>query len=605
MKKKGQTGEGFFRVVFHGWSTLLCFEMAYRGLGFLVLFPLLAGGLSRLPGLVGAAYLGQDNFRLVFQHPAAILLLFGIAVLAGLYLLFEVTALFLYAERGWRRERVSLWGLLRDTAARTAGLLRPGRLPVLLLLPVMALSVFSLLSGYLRTVRVPEFVMEYVASDQTLLLCFSAGVALCHAVLFLYLFGFPALLFSDRSFAASWRESLGLLRGRKLHAAGTLCGRLLAYALTMASLAAAGVLVIAAGVRLSSPDTAVARGQFRLYLRSFQEVGGIAAGALTSAFLCAAIVVLYHEYRADPRPERSRERRSVRRAAARAGAVLATLALLTVFSESEIGGRALYPAENEPRIVAHRAGGAFGPENTVAALNRAVEDGAHMAEIDVQQLGDGTLVVLHDTNFRRTTGVDLDVWDASLPTVRGLDAGSSHASQFAGEPVPTLDDMLAAAKGRMELMIELKSTGRERTLVAETLACIRARGMEGDCVIASMDMALLRQVKDLAPGMKTVLISVLLLSETYDLKEIDAYSVETASLTAGLVVQAHLQGKQVYGWTANSEENMDKLLRCGADGLVTDNPQLARYCISAAGEDSLRDELTDWFFPLQEAAGRT
>lgn len=433
--------------VFHSWSTLLCFEMAYRGLGFLILFPLLGRGLSRLPGLVGAAYLGQDNITLLFHSPAALLLLLGLLLLAGLYLLFELTALFLYAEKGWRREHVSLLGLLRDTTAGTASLLRPGRLPVLLLLPVMALSVFSLLSGYLRTVRVPEFIMEYIASDRGLLACFTAAVLLCHLVLFLYLFGFPSLLFSGRSFAASWRESLDLLRRRKLRTAGALGGQFLLYTPAVLAAAVAGVLLIAACVRLAYPEVTAARGQFQPYLQSFQEVGGIAPG-------------------------------------------------------------------------------------------------------------------------------------------------------FAGEPVPTLDDMLAAAKGRISLMVELKSTGRERNLVAETLACIKAHGMEVECVIASMDMELLRKAKALAPEMKTALISVLLLSEDYDLDDIDAYSVETTALAYGMVVQAHLQGKQVYGWTANSEETMNRLLRCGVDGLVTDNPLLARHCISLVGENYLRDELADLFFPL-------
>lgn len=606
MTRIGHEEGGIFRIVFRSWSTLLCFEMAYRGLGFLVLFPLLRGGLSRLPGLVGAAYLGQDNFSLIFRRPEAILLLLGILLLAGTYLLFELTALFLYAEKGWRRQRVSLWELLHSTAARTASLLRPERLPVLFLLPVMALSVFSLLSGYLRTVRIPEFVMEYVVADRILLACFSAVVVICHLILFSYLFGFPSLLFADRSFAASWRESLDLLRGRKLRTAGTMLGQYLLYTLIMLAMAGAAVLLLYGGVKLSYAEVTVARGQFRLFFQSFQEVGSIVAGALTSAFLCAVIVVLYHLYRTEFRPEQSQEPRSIRRSAARAGAVLATLILLMVFSESEAGGRALYPAGAATQIVAHRAGAAFAPENTVAALNRAVEDGAHMAEIDVQQLGDGTLVVLHDTNFRRTAGVDLDVWDAELPTVRSLDAGWFHHSRStqspltAREPVPTLDDMLTAAKGRIGLMIELKSTGREQNLVAVTLSHIKDHAMEGQCVIASMDMDLLRQVKALNPEMNTVLISVLLLSEDYDLKNIDAYSVETTSLSYGMVVQAHLQGKQVYGWTVNSEETVNRVLRCGVDGLVTDNPPLAQYCISMVGESYLRDKITDLFFPLHK-----
>ena len=92
-------------------------------------------------------------------------------------------------------------------------------------------------------------------------------------------------------------------------------------------------------------------------------------------------------------------------------------------------------------------------------------------------------------------------------------------------------------------------------------------------------------------------LPVLLFTEDYDLKDLDAYSVETTSLTYGLVVQAHLQGKQVYAWTANSEDTINKILRCEADGLITDNPLLAQYCISQANETPLMDWLCDLFFP--------
>ena len=584
-----------FGAVLRGWDALLVFEMVCRGFGFLVLFPFLRRLLSRLPALAGVNYLGQDNLLLLLRRPAALLLLLGVLALAGAYVYFELTALFLYAERGWRRERVSAWGLWREAATGTVGLLRPGRLPVFLLLLPLTFSAFSMLSGYLPAVRVPEFVMEAVGADRALLTLFLAAVALCHLVLFSYLFGYPALLLSGCSFAASWRESRALLRGNRLCTAGALCGNLLLFALAVAAVAAAGTPLLAAGARLLYP--ADARGQFQLWLLSLQGVWRVASGAFASAFLCAVIVALYHRARGEARPAGEPRRRGVRRFALRAAGVLGTLALLLLFSESEMGGRALYPAAPTTQIIAHRAGGAFAPENTAAALNRAVEDEAHMAEIDVRQLGDGTLVALHDANFRRTTGVDLDVWDADWETVRGLDAGSSFSPAFAGEPIPTLDGLLAAAKGRIGLMIELKPTGRERDLAGEVLALIDAHGMADQCMIASMDMGLLKRVKAARPEIRTAFITLLLLSEEYDLRDLDAYSVETSSLSLGLVVQAHLQGKQVYAWTANSQRTMDKILRCDADGLVTDNPLLAAYCIGAAGKNLPAEELAELFFP--------
>lgn len=83
-------------------------------------------------------------------------------------------------------------------------------------------------------------------------------------------------------------------------------------------------------------------------------------------------------------------------------------------------------------VVAHRAGAKVAPENTVAALEQAIRDGAPIAEIDVQQLSDGTLIVMHDSNFKRTTGEDICVWDAEADALKTLEVGSGFR-QHTGE----------------------------------------------------------------------------------------------------------------------------------------------------------------------------
>ena len=103
-------------------------------------------------------------------------------------------------------------------------------------------------------------------------------------------------------------------------------------------------------------------------------------------------------------------------------------------------------AGNAPVIVvAHRAGAKVAPENTVAALEQAIRDGAPIAEIDVQQLSDGTLIVMHDSNFKRTTGEDICVWDAEADALKTLEVGSGFSAAYRGEQIPTLEEMLACA----------------------------------------------------------------------------------------------------------------------------------------------------------------
>lgn len=576
-------------------SVLLLFEMLYRSFGVLALYPAVHAALSALPRLSGQAFVGQENVGRVLSSLPAVLALFAALLALGLFVCYELTALVLYGEAGFRGERLTLRGLVLSAARSTASLLSPRRLAVLLMLPAMAFSVFALLGTPLQAVRVPDFILDFLRERPPLHLLFSALVAGLGALVFLYLPGFPALVLTGCSFSESWRRGLALLRGKKLRALRLLAAAVLGYLLSLllSTLLLAGLAALFVRLRLGPAGGA----EYRQLLGSWAGAYRIAAGAFLSACLLTSAVVLYHRLRGEARPAPVPAVRTARAGLLRAARLLAVALLLPVFSESELGGAAYYPHAPETLVVAHRAGAAFAPENTAAALRLAAEQGAAMAEIDVQQLGDGALVVLHDTNFRRTTGVDLNVWDATLSQVRSLDAGASFAYRYAAEPVPTLARMLEAAKGRIELMIELKATGREQNLVEATLAEIDRFGMRDECVIASMNLDLLRRVKALAPDVRTAYITVLLLSRQYGLSDIDAYSVETTSLTPELVFEAHAQGKQVYAWTANTERSMLKIVRMGADGLVTDNPLLADYCLQNAGKNLYVEALGDLFFP--------
>ena len=225
-------------------------------------------------------------------------------------------------------------------------------------------------------------------------------------------------------------------------------------------------------------------------------------------------------------------------------------------------------------VVAHRAGAKVAPENTVAALEQAVRDGAPIAEIDVQQLADGTLIVMHDSNFKRTAGEDICVWDAEAEDLGSLEVGSGFSAAYRGEQIPTLEEMLACARGRITLMIELKYTGQEELLEEGVLALLKKYDMVDECIIGSMNRGILQKMKELEPGIATVFIAHDLEQTDYDLDYADSYSIEGKNLTVAMVEAIHYRGKSVYGWTANSSGAMLKIVDCGADGVVTDDVRL-------------------------------
>ena len=212
-------------------------------------------------------------------------------------------------------------------------------------------------------------------------------------------------------------------------------------------------------------------------------------------------------------------------------------------------------------VVAHRAGAKVAPENTVAALEQAIRDGAPIAEIDVQQLSDGTLIVIC-------------VWDAEADALKTLEVDSGFSAAYRGEQIPTLEEMLACARGRITLMIELKYTGQEDALEESVLTLLQDYDMVDECIIGSMNKGILQKMKELEPGISTVFIAHDLEEEDYELDYADSYSIEGRNLTVDMVDAIHYCGKSVYGWTANTSGAMLWIVNCGADGVITDDVRL-------------------------------
>ena len=107
-------------------------------------------------------------------------------------------------------------------------------------------------------------------------------------------------------------------------------------------------------------------------------------------------------------------------------------------------------------IVAHRGASFDAPENTVAAIKLAWEQKADAAEFDVFLSKDGKIVVMHDPNTKRIGGVDRKVVDQTLAELRKLDVGRWKDARFAGERMPTLEEMLATVPAGKRVFIEVK-----------------------------------------------------------------------------------------------------------------------------------------------------
>ncbi|MGH0033974.1 MAG: glycerophosphodiester phosphodiesterase [Myxococcota bacterium] len=154
------------------------------------------------------------------------------------------------------------------------------------------------------------------------------------------------------------------------------------------------------------------------------------------------------------------------------------------------------PALPARGIGAHRGASQAFPENTLAAFAEAVRLGAAMVELDLRRTADDHIVVLHDKRLERTTDGEGDVGEWTLARLRELDAGSHAGARFAGERIPTLEEVLDWAPPDVWLNLQIKAREPLGQRVARALA---ARGLEKGAFIACGNSAA-RDAHTVNPG---------------------------------------------------------------------------------------------------------
>jgi glycerophosphoryl diester phosphodiesterase len=244
------------------------------------------------------------------------------------------------------------------------------------------------------------------------------------------------------------------------------------------------------------------------------------------------------------------------------------------------------------QVTGHRGSGAA-PENSLTAIRQAIAAGADYAEIDVQRTLDGAVIVLHDGDLMRLGGDPRKVGDLTLAELKLVDIGVLKDAAFAGERVPTLQEVIDEARGRLKLNIELKYNRPDSLLVPEVLRIVRDNGLVDQSTITSLDYAALADVERRAPEFRTGMIVTKSVGVPAKLP-VDFLSVNQAAATASLVERTQQQGKEVHVWTVNARDDMVRMIELGVDNLITDNPGDAvavrqeRAALSSAEKMALR-----------------
>lgn len=236
-------------------------------------------------------------------------------------------------------------------------------------------------------------------------------------------------------------------------------------------------------------------------------------------------------------------------------------------------------------VIGHACAAGEAPANTLAGVRACLDAAAEAMEIDVQLCADTVPVLMHDDTVDRTTNLSGPVREKTLAELQAADAGE-------GEPVPTLDQVLALVDGRLSVLCELKATPgapeQDQQCVDEVVAVIRRHSAESWTAIHSFNPDMVERARHTEPRISAAIISPPVADEAADRllgallkRNGQAVSVHHGAVDRVLVEKAKRRQVTVWCWTADTEADWARVVEAGVDGIITNVPHRLREWLRA------------------------
>ena len=560
---------------------IIAIHLAYIALS-VVLFTPLTGIIGQfLLNFSGQSMLSDLDIAYFFLTPPGVVALILFASLTITIFIFEQASLMALCCAILQGQNISFLSLLLFTAHRIKKIflfaIRLVFRVLFLTLPFISLAVaiaWVMLNdydiNYYLSVRPPIFAIAACSIGLVLLVMTTILIRhLCSWSLTL-----PLILFSDTSPAKCFGKSERLSLGNKQLFLKTITSWALGGIL-LSTIILGGVQIIGSLLAPYFFNSMTLLVPVLSGLVAIWALGNLLVTTFTSSSFSALLILFYDRARCEITPglftdtlPGSKKKTTVH---------LFALLLLTTVGIAILAGAWLLkgiPIDNDTMIIAHRGAAGKAPENTKASMRHAINDGTDWIEIDVQETIDGNVVVIHDSDFMKLAKNNLKVWEGTLEEIQEIDIGSWFNAGFSAERVPTLEDILAIAKGKCRVLIELKYYGHDLILEQRVAEIVEQADMVDQVAIMSLKYKGIKEFRRIRPGWPVGLLSSKAVGKISDL-DVDFLAINMATAKPSFIRRIQSSGKKVYVWTVNDQVSMSRLMSLGVDGIITDEPALA------------------------------
>ncbi|MDO6823490.1 glycerophosphodiester phosphodiesterase family protein [Marinobacter sp. 1_MG-2023] len=590
---------------------LLTYYLFFSGLALAVITPTLTWALAVMRPVTGDGAISTGGIVEFLVSPGGMLwVVVSLNLSALIFLLQQAGIILIAAAPRHQQYRTALSALWR--VARTFGkLLKLSMLQVfgqlLVALPFLAFVGFAwtwlidLYDPYLLRLEKPPELWWFIAC--TTLACL--GTLYCNGRLYLrWILAVPCLMLNNLSATGALRESRRLTQGQMRVTSGVLL-------FGLAALLLMPVLVTFTFGRLATglfvflpPDTDILVAVLLVFIATYILITMMIT-FLGTVVYGTFVFNLYHRARdslpaehlplaGQPTPQSAFDT-APKNAGLKAWTVEFIVIMLALGQAWFV--IATLEQQDDVAVTAHRGSAFKAPENTIQAIEQAIEDGADYVEIDVQLTSDDVPVLWHDADMNRIFGLKQRISEVSYQDIRNLDAGSWFSTDFAGEQVATLSQALEIARGRTKLFIELKPDRNTPHLTSTVVKLLQHKDAVDGTIIAAADWVTLQEVKRSEPGLRTALIAQFVIGPLWE-DNYDILALRTNRVTPARIARAHRAGNELHVWTVNQPAEMRRFIDMGVDSIITDRPGLLTEILqqreSLSSTQLLATKLQSW-----------
>jgi glycerophosphoryl diester phosphodiesterase len=293
--------------------------------------------------------------------------------------------------------------------------------------------------------------------------------------------------------------------------------------------------------------------------------------------------------------------------------LLLTMLLMTMALMAGTAAAQAAPLDGPVLNIGHRGASAYAPEHTFASYDLALEQGADYIEIDLQMTADGELVAMHDKTLNRTADAPEGVPERycrglvskkTLEQIKQCDVGSWFGPEYAGEQIPTLEEIFQRYGTSVNYYIETKNPEAAPGMEEELLRLMDEYGLtepaedDWQVLIQSFSAESLMKIHELNEDLPLIQLYWAGTSKSIqrDLDAVSEYAVGIGpykkDVDAALIEAAHERCLAVHPYTVNTEEEMEELISLGVDGMFTNDPELLDAVLGDAalsGEEAAQE----------------